>query len=175
MINDPNCFNWKTIKYSAVRWQRMVCRVVYSVAGQMALASLWDHTEDGGSVFIQHFKSRIGQFLMLMKAFIRRLDFSSRMTRRIWLRKCTLSICEMGSFIIPLIKYPQPLLQLEEMGILFFTEVFHLTWSYLWADWVSIPFKLQLPTGQYHQCLVYRSSRLKAISKNCWRIANGNK
>ena len=33
----------------------------------------------------------------------------------------------MGSFIIPLIKYPQPLLQLEEMGILFFTEVFHLT------------------------------------------------
>ena len=38
-----------------------------------------------------------------------------------------LSICEMGSFIIPLIKYPQPLLQLEEMGILFFTEVFHLT------------------------------------------------
>ena len=38
-----------------------------------------------------------------------------------------LTICEMGSFIIPLIKYPQPLLQLEEMGILFFTEVFHLT------------------------------------------------
>lgn len=27
----------------------------------MALASLWDHTEDGGSVSIQHFKSRIGQ------------------------------------------------------------------------------------------------------------------
>lgn len=34
-----------------------VCRVVYSVAGLMALASLWDYTEDG-SVSIQHFKSR---------------------------------------------------------------------------------------------------------------------
>lgn len=38
-----------------------ICQVVYSVAGQMALASLWDHPEDEGSVSIQHFKSRIGQ------------------------------------------------------------------------------------------------------------------
>lgn len=38
-----------------------ICRVVYSIAGQMALASLWDHAEDGSSVSIQHFKSRIEQ------------------------------------------------------------------------------------------------------------------
>lgn len=38
-----------------------VCQVVYSVAGQMALASLWDHSEDDGSVAIQHFKNRMGE------------------------------------------------------------------------------------------------------------------
>lgn len=37
------------------------CQVVYSIAGQMALASLWDHDEDGRSVSIQHFKNRIAQ------------------------------------------------------------------------------------------------------------------
>lgn len=35
------------------------CRVVYSVAGQMALASLWDQDEDSSSVSVQHFKTRI--------------------------------------------------------------------------------------------------------------------
>ena len=96
MINDLIVSIGRQLNIPQSDDNEWVCRVVYSVAGQMALASLWDHTEDGGSVSIQHFKSRI-------------------------------SICEMGSFIIPLIKYPQPLLQLEEMGILFFTEVFHLT------------------------------------------------
>ena len=38
-----------------------VCRVVYSIAGQLALASLWDRSEDEASVSIQHFKSRITQ------------------------------------------------------------------------------------------------------------------
>lgn len=37
------------------------CQVVYSVAGQMALASLWDHNEDKSSISIQHFKNRIAQ------------------------------------------------------------------------------------------------------------------
>lgn len=37
------------------------CQVVYSIAGQMALASLWDHDENGESVSIQHFKNRIAQ------------------------------------------------------------------------------------------------------------------
>ena len=35
-----------------------ICRAVYSLAGQMALASLWDHDEDTGVVSIQHFKER---------------------------------------------------------------------------------------------------------------------
>lgn len=38
-----------------------LCRVVYSIAGQLALASLWDRCEDETSVSIQHFKSRIAQ------------------------------------------------------------------------------------------------------------------
>ncbi len=38
-----------------------LCRVVYSVAGQLALASLWDRREDESSVSIQHFKGRIAQ------------------------------------------------------------------------------------------------------------------
>lgn len=38
-----------------------ICQVVYSVAGQMALASLWDHMEDESTVSVQHFKKRIAQ------------------------------------------------------------------------------------------------------------------
>lgn len=37
------------------------CQIVYSVAGQMALASLWDHTEDSETISIQHFKGRMKQ------------------------------------------------------------------------------------------------------------------
>ncbi len=40
-----------------------ICQTVYSLAGQMALASLWDHTDDKGAVSIQHFKNRIQQTL----------------------------------------------------------------------------------------------------------------
>ncbi len=35
-----------------------VCQAVYSIAGQMALASLWDNTEESNVVSIQHFKRR---------------------------------------------------------------------------------------------------------------------
>ena len=38
-----------------------ICQIVYSVAGKMALASLWDHTEDHSSISIQHFKNRMAQ------------------------------------------------------------------------------------------------------------------
>lgn len=37
------------------------CQNIYSVAGQMALASLWDSIEERCSISIQHFKSRITQ------------------------------------------------------------------------------------------------------------------
>ena len=83
MINDLIVSIGRQLNIPQSDDNEWVCRVVYSVAGQMALASLWDHTEDGGSVSIQHFKAELARFLMLMKAFIRRLDFSSRMTRRI--------------------------------------------------------------------------------------------
>lgn len=35
-----------------------ICRAIYSAAGKIALASLWDHTEDENSISIQHFKKR---------------------------------------------------------------------------------------------------------------------
>lgn len=40
---------------------KRICQIVYSVAGQMALASLWDHSENSNSVSLQHFKNRISQ------------------------------------------------------------------------------------------------------------------
>ena len=61
MINDLIVSIGRQLNIPQSDDNKWVCRVVYSVAGQMALASLWDHTEDGGSVSIQHFKSRIGQ------------------------------------------------------------------------------------------------------------------
>ena len=61
MINDLIVSIGRQLNIPQSDDNEWVCRVVYSVAGQMALASLWDHTEDGGSVSIQHFKSRIGQ------------------------------------------------------------------------------------------------------------------
>lgn len=45
-------------KSDSNEWAR---QVVYSIAGQMALASLWDYDENGESVSIQHFKNRITQ------------------------------------------------------------------------------------------------------------------
>lgn len=35
-----------------------LCQIIYSVAGKMALASLWDHNEGDTDVSIQHFKRR---------------------------------------------------------------------------------------------------------------------
>lgn len=61
MINDLIVSIGRQLNIPQSDDNEWVCRVVYSVAGQMALASLWDHTEDGGSVSIQHFKSRIDQ------------------------------------------------------------------------------------------------------------------
>lgn len=38
-----------------------ICRVIYSIAGQMGLASLWDYDEGEDTVSIQHFKERIAE------------------------------------------------------------------------------------------------------------------
>lgn len=38
-------------------------QIIYSVAGRMALASLWDYSEDRDAVSIQHFKHRTSQIL----------------------------------------------------------------------------------------------------------------
>lgn len=61
MINDLIVSIGKQLNIPKSDDNEWLCRVVYSVAGQMALASLWDHSEDGSSVSIQHFKGRIAQ------------------------------------------------------------------------------------------------------------------
>ena len=61
MINDLIVSIGKQLNIPQSDDNEWVCQVVYSIAGQMALASLWDHAEDEGSISIQHFKSRIGQ------------------------------------------------------------------------------------------------------------------
>ena len=61
MINDLIVSIGRQLNIPQSDDNEWVCQVVYSIAGQMALASLWDHTEDEGSISIQHFKSRIGQ------------------------------------------------------------------------------------------------------------------
>ncbi len=38
-----------------------ICRVVYSIAGKMALASLWDHVQNEETISIQYLKNRIQQ------------------------------------------------------------------------------------------------------------------
>lgn len=38
-----------------------ICHTIYSLAGKMALASLWDHDESRNSVSLQHFKERAEQ------------------------------------------------------------------------------------------------------------------
>lgn len=38
-----------------------ICQAIYSVAGKMALASLWDHAEDESIISVQHFKGRAAQ------------------------------------------------------------------------------------------------------------------
>lgn len=67
-------------KSDSNEWAR---QVVYSIAGQMALASLWDYDENGESVSIQHFKTESLRFLMHMRAFILKSGFCSLKTNRI--------------------------------------------------------------------------------------------
>lgn len=105
-----------------------ICRVVYSIAGQMALASLWDHAEDGSSVSIQHFKSRIEQIFDAYESIYPKTGFPPDKTDLI---EEMYSIYETGSFIIPLIKYLQLRLQMEEMTAWSFTEEVHLMRSCL--------------------------------------------
>ena len=45
-----------------------VCRIIYSIAGQMALASLWDSDEGYRSVSVIHFKERISQIIDAYKS-----------------------------------------------------------------------------------------------------------
>lgn len=45
-----------------------ICRVIYSLAGKMALASLWDHDESRDFVSPQHFKQRLEQIFIAYTA-----------------------------------------------------------------------------------------------------------
>lgn len=53
MINDLIVSIGRQLNIPQSDDNEWVCRVVYSVAGQMALASLWDHTEDGRKHYLR--------------------------------------------------------------------------------------------------------------------------
>lgn len=61
MTNDLIASIGRQLNIPGPNDNEQLCRIVYSAAGQMALASLWDHTEDRAPVSIQHFKNRIAQ------------------------------------------------------------------------------------------------------------------
>ena len=61
MVNDLLASISKQLNIPKTTDGEWICQIVYSVAGQMALASLWDHNEDHGSISIQHFKNRMSQ------------------------------------------------------------------------------------------------------------------
>lgn len=61
MINDLLNSIAKELNIPKTTDNEWACQIVYSVAGQMALASLWDHTEDSETISIQHFKGRMQQ------------------------------------------------------------------------------------------------------------------
>lgn len=61
MINDLLNSISKELNIPKTNDNEWVCQIVYSVAGKMALASLWDHAEDSETISIQHFKDRMKQ------------------------------------------------------------------------------------------------------------------
>lgn len=109
MINDLIISIGRQLNIPQSDDNEWVCQVVYSIAGQMALASLWDHTEDEGSISIQHFKSRIGQIFDAYEGVYPKIGLLLPNNKTDLIEEIY-SICGMGSFIIPLIKYPQLLL-----------------------------------------------------------------
>ena len=74
-----------------------MCRVIYSIAGQMGLASLWDYDEDEDTVSIQHFKERIAEIFAAYEELYPSIKF-------IFPENIT-SICEVDSSIIPPIEF----------------------------------------------------------------------
>lgn len=61
MINDLFETISKQLNIPRTIDSEWICQIVYSVAGQMALASLWDNNEDHGGISIQRFKNRMSQ------------------------------------------------------------------------------------------------------------------
>lgn len=61
MINDLITSIGRQLNIPKSADNEWICQIIYSVAGKMALASLWDHNEDKSSISIQHFKNRIAQ------------------------------------------------------------------------------------------------------------------
>lgn len=61
MINDLIASIGRQLNIPQSPDNEWICQTIYSIAGQMALASLWDRCEDNSPVSIQHFKKRIAQ------------------------------------------------------------------------------------------------------------------
>ena len=93
-----------------------VCQIVYSVAGQMALASLWDHSDGSDSISIQHFKSRIAQIFDAYGDIYPEIKFLLPEDRTILIDEIYSIYCGMDFSITLLIKSFQPPLQHQPSG-----------------------------------------------------------
>lgn len=75
MTNDLLTTIGRQLNIAKSTENEQLCQIVYSVAGQMALASLWDRTEDNTSISIQHFKKRIAQIFDAYQSLFPKLEF----------------------------------------------------------------------------------------------------
>lgn len=75
MANDLITTIGRQLNIAKSTENEQLCQIVYSVAGQMALASLWDRTEDKASISIQHFKKRIAQIFDAYQSLFPKLEF----------------------------------------------------------------------------------------------------
>ena len=75
MTNDLITTIGRQLNIAKSTENEQLCQIVYSIAGQMALASLWDRTEDNTSISIQHFKKRIAQIFDAYQSLFPKLEF----------------------------------------------------------------------------------------------------
>ena len=75
MMNDLITTIGRQLNIAKSTENEQLCQIVYSVAGQMALASLWDRTEDNASISIQHFKKKIAQIFDAYQSLFPKIEF----------------------------------------------------------------------------------------------------
>lgn len=151
------------------------CQIVYSVAGQMALASLWDHSEGSGSVSVQYFKNRISQIFDAYETICPEIGFLLPEDKTCLINEIYSIYLRNGFFYhsayqvspaapaastvgnLTLYRGNSPDLKLFMSGLGFYST------------------QKSNYNGNVEKCFVYKSKLLKSILKNCWSVAIGKR